>query len=657
MSRDSTYDQLEHFFGVADSATAKQGRLYVTLNYDGSNYENCSHNSNTVLNHPIWALMNARNYKGFQDVPGSIGKNLLSPDFVKFIDNVAQHHRNIDQKKSGVPDLAINVGKEIYNRWGLLSQDARDFYQQNINFVSHENPRVATDLPPTAGVMTQYTGEKGVRMNLKKHEAKQNNLTVFGQCIPQLPSNTYSQDGKTLLDKDYLRDIYQKVFEGKSSGESLEGGAIAGIEAWANLDVDKFIKAVYNAQMKSSQRNLGNVGDLGEIYYDMADDKVYSRDANGNLQIKGADGQVTPIGDKNLTTGVPSTIYSCILTGNPVELSRCLGNINDSDIYAAAEQEVRGMNPQTMLKLLNTFVVDISNGPAEHYIQWTSSLAGRLSAKMGSEKGQKTAEAILKNKKLCAYLKRVIDLQRANPALHSTDNADLSDLPQKTLSTKSNLAYFRAPQHINRGDAASIMSRALGVAVQGLNILPQQDMLSIFRPGLQSNLAMGMNPFAGVSGMGMNMGMGLGLGRGQFGGAETDPQAQYLKQIYNTIKDEMKAKGKELVQEDQARIEKAIDEIEKNNARVKRALDDLKAFINLDNVVTNGLGNVVSLNEIKSSTTIPNIRKSISSLESCVNRTSRDQVSLLTALIEQVYRPMLLVASGASTPFIRPVVN
>lgn len=644
MSRDSTYDQLEHFFGEAGSAPSRQGRLYVTLNYDGSNYETCSHNSNTVLNHPIWALMNARNYINFESDNSNLEKkHVLSNDFIEFIQNVARHHRNLDELKAGKDTISDKLGSAVYSKWGHISQEARDFYTQNINFVRKDDRTVATDIPESLAASTKYSKPEEVRMNLKKHAGLQPNNTVFGQCIPQLPPNTVDVRGN-LLKEDFLRNEYNTTF---NKGAMTGGAGPAGIDAWKNLNVDKFIKAVYSAQMQSSKRTLSTSGDLGDIYYDMADDKVYSRDANGNLLIKGADGNSTPVADKDFTKGVPDKIVSCILAGNPVELSRCLGEFNDSTIYKQAEDEVRQMNPQTLLKLLNTFAIDISNGPAEHYIQWTSSLAGRLSAKMGSEKGQKTAEAILKNKKLCSYLKRVIDLQRANPALHSQNNADLSDLPTKTLSTKSNIAYFRAPQHINRTDA---VSRSLGLMVQNLNVLPQQDMLSMFKPALQSNLMYG-NPFAGVVGMGMPMGRGL------IGGGETDPQAQNLRQLYNIIKDEMKAKGKELVEEDQARIEKAINEIEKNNVRVQRALADLRAFISLDNVVTNGLGNTVSLSEIKNSQTIPNIRRSISSLESCVNRTSRDQVSLLTALIEQVYRPMLLVASGAQTPFIRPVGN
>jgi len=634
----STYEQMEPFFGDV----AKQARLYVTLNYDGSNYTDCAHDSKTVLSHPIWALMNARNYNGFNDTEKTSGKCVLSKQFVDFIQKVAEHHRTIDQVGDAKYELegAKNVGSNVYSAWSGLTQDARDFYEQNINFV-HNNKQFTTSV----GVRSE-----SVRMNLKKHSGEKAGHTVFGHCIPQLPPNTVNVNGES-LDVNHLRDLYNNTVRNVSVGGYQRGGTFAGVDAWTTLDVEKFIKAVYEAQMKSTQRGPAGSGSLSDIYYDMALDQVYSKDAAGNLQIKKADGTLVSADAESRITGVPSTIFSCILKGDPKELSRCLGEISNDGIYEAAEKEVRQMNPETLGKLLATFAIALGpSGVSEHYIEWTSNLTGRLSAKMGSDKGQKTAEAILKNKKLCNYLKRVIDLQRANPALHGQNNEELSDLPTKTLSTKSNIAYFRAPSHINRADA---ISRSLGLMVQNLNVLPQQNMLPMFNLGLNTNL-MHSNPFVGIAGMGGVSGipMSMGMGR-QFGGAK-DPQAKYLRDLYNTIKDEMKTKGKELVEEDQQRIEKAINEIEKNNSEITRALDDLRAFINLDNVVTNGLGNTVSLREIKNSTTIPNIRKSISNLESCVTRTSRDQVSLLTALIEQVYRPMLLVASGASTPFIRP---
>ncbi len=627
MSRQlSTYTQLGAFFG---DAAKDQARLYVTLNYDGSNYENCAHASETVLGHPIWQLMNARNYTTFAENDNTKEQNVLSTQFAGFIEKVAQHHRTIDQVGSRSEGAyAVTIANDIYKNWGALTQDARDFYTQNINFVTAVG---ATDLP------TQSTN---VRMNLKKHDGEKTGNTVFGHCIPQLPPKTVDVTGQE-LGPNYLRDLYLKIVKGHSGGYQ-RGGSLAGIDAWKNLDVTKFLNAVYKAQMKSASRNLSVSSDLDEVYYDMADDQVYSIGAKGKLEIKGKDGVSRPVSGFAKQTGVPDSIFSCILKGDPKELSRCLGSIDDSSIYAAAEKEVRQMHPDTLNRLLATFAVETNtNGSAEHYIEWTSNLRQRLSAKMGNEKGTKTAEAILSNAKLCKYLKRVIDLQRANPALHRQDNGNLSDLPQKNLTTKSNLAYFRAPTNIDRAQA---LSRSLGLMVQNLNVLPQQDMLSLFRPGMQ-NLMYG-NPFVGIAGIG-----------GQMGGALEDVQAQSLRTIFAEIKSEMSKKGKELVQEDQDRIERAINQIEKNNKQVTRALEDLRAFSKLDNVITNGLGNSVSLSEIKNSTTIPNVRKSISNLESCVQRTSRDQVSLLTALIEQVYRPMLLVASGAQTPFMRAVHN
>ena len=178
---------------------------------------------------------------------------------------------------------------------------------------------------------------------------------------------------------------------------------------------------------------------------------------------------------------------------------------------------------------------------------------------------------------------------------------------------------------------------------------------------IHSNLSCG-HPFGGPGGCGGPGGPG-GFGGfggpGGFGGLrggnppDVDIHVKNLRTIYSDILKEMKNKGKDLVDEDKKRIELAIKQIETNNKQVLSALGDLKSFIKLDNVFTNGLGNSINLDQIKSLSKVQNIRKSISNLENSVNTTSRDQIALITALIEQVYRPMLLVASGAATPFMR----
>ena len=657
-----TYDQLDAFFGDAAKA---QARLYVTLNYDGSNYTKCNNDSNTVLGQPIWQLMNARNYT-FTDTDKTKGKNVLATAFFDFITAVATHHRELDEigaKRDRSTATAKELGKRVYGAWAGLTQDARDFYEQNVNFVHSEKPYWTRTATPE-----QIAAD--VRLNLLKSEDKTTTTTVFGGCIPFLPPGTVSEDGGQLV-PEYLREIYKKIAFGQTGGYQRggTGAEIPGIISWVGkgLDVKKFIEGIYTAQTVSAKRELSVKGEFDDVYYDMAQDQVFSRDATGNLQVKGADGKLVSADTLERTTGVPSTIYTCILKGDPKELSRCLGAIDDASIYDEAQKEVKQMNRDTLIRLLATFAVEQrANGASEEYLEWVSSLHQRLSAKMGADKGNKTADAILKNKKLCKYIKTLMDFQRVNTALHNVNNANLSDLPQRTISTKSSLAYFRAPE-IKRADA---LSRSLGLMVQNLNVLPQ-DMLSLFRPGIQSNLSYG-HPLAGIAGMGGMPGMPMGamgfmpgmggipgmggMGfSGQYGGGLEDVHVQNLRAIYGEILQEMTRKGKDLVQEDKDRIERAINQIEKNNKQVSSALADLKAFVKLDNVITNGLGNTVGLNEISGSSRMPNVRRSISNLENCVNRTSRDQVSLLTALIEQVYRPMLLIANNGSSPFMRPL--
>lgn len=634
MSSYTTYDALEPFFG----GVAKQSRLYVTLNYTGSDFTNgpnTKENPDVILGMPIWQLMNARNYKSFAEKEGTKGKHVLSNDFITFIENVAYHHKNLD--KIGGMDVASTanaqeLGKQVYRNWASLSQDARDFYEQNVNFVvgGKSGDRAPTRSTPAS--MEEL--EKDVRLNLKKHDAVKSGETVFGHCIPYLPKGTVSEDGSDIK-VDFLHDLYNSGVRTMSGGYQ-RGGNLPGIDAWTNLDVDKFITEVLAAKPVITSRDLSVKGELDGVYYDLALDGVYARDpSDGLVKLKKSDGSYQSVSD--MKKGVPASIFSCILAGDSVGLATCLSAVSSQDIGNEAEKEVNQMNPNVIKKLLATFSIRTDgNGVVEEYLEWRSNLESRLSSKMGSDKGKRTAGAILANKKLCRYLQAVMELQRRNPILHERNVGNLSDLPDKNIQKSSNLAYFRQPTHIDRAQA---LSRSLGVMVQNLNVLPQ-NILSLFRMN-QSNL-MYRNPLVGIFGAQMG------------GGNQIDETVKILRSIYTDILEDMRKQGKDLVQEDKDRIEKALNQIEVNNKQVASKLNDLRAFVNLDNSLKVGLS-TVSLRDIEGSSRIKNLRKSVANLEDCVNRTSREQVSLLTALIEQVYRPMLLVSSGVSTPLMRAV--
>lgn len=634
----TTYDELAPFFGKESDLA----RLFVTLNYKGSRYGepiNTKENPETIKAEPLWQLMLAKNYDDASGNPVTTDDNVISLHFKNFVIRVGRFHKELDTFKSPTYSklqTASNDVAQLYEQWDNLTQDAREFYIANTNFVTLNGSPKGVVYEPKSGLDLS-----SLRLNLKKVDGVKGNETIFGNSLPYLPPGCTIVDGTgKVLTVDYFHQLYQHNLGRGDNPQS--GGALPGLDAWVDkskLNLDRFLR---NCLFTHEQVKRGVIKVKGELdgVYDVAAE-IYSRDSSGALV---RDGKLLANRDNAtsdmLTKGVPGAIYTCILKGDPQELARCLGAVRTVDIYDAARKEVNEMHPATLQKLLETFEFrNNRNGEPEEYLQWRASLASRLGSKMGQQKGTQTAEAILGNKKLVEYLKSVLTLYRNNPALHHQAEP-LSDLPNKTskLGSSKGLNYFVKPTNVNRAEA---LSRHLGVIVQNLNVVPQG--LSSFNLGLGlPNMAFGSVPVVGV--------------RGMYGGSNDpiDTTVNEMRNLYNQVLDIMKSQGKDLVEADKKRIESALNTIQTNNRQVVDALKDLKAFTQLDNALTNGLS-TVELSDANGSRRIPKLRATISNLENCVNRTSRDQVSLLSALVEQVYRPMLLVASGMHTPSIRAI--
>lgn len=627
-STNTTYDNLAPFFGTMSG----KSRLFITLNYKGSKYDepiNTRENPDTIKAEPLWQLMLAKNYNNTDGTPESNDENMISEAFVNFVQEVALHHRNLDPigsnpKNTSVTDTNIAT---LYRNWAELTQDGRDFYTQNTNFVSAfdnvaKEAREGLDL-------------NALRLNLKKRNITDKE-TVFGSSLPFLPEGTVIMRNKSKksVPVDYLQKIYNSLV---TNSEYHVGGA-RGLDEWASgdikLDVNRFVRNCLYVQSEVQRGVLRVKGELSDVY-DVAKE-IYSKGNNGhiyrgNVDLDADNAQVNE-------DGVPADIYTCILKGDPRELARCLGAIRTSQLYEKARQEVSKMHPKVLDKLLKTFAFAKNrDGSPEEFLVWRVNLAGRLGATMNNQqKGEATANAILANTKLVEYLKSVVSLYRNNPALHGQSAETLSDLPVKTanMGSSKGLNYFVRPTNVNRAEA---MSRSLNMMAHQLNIMPQG--LPQFNLGLQVPNMMFGQPMMGV----------------MMGGGCDDPVTREMRTLYEQILSELKARGKDLVDEDKKRIEKALSQIEENNKQLCKALNDLKAFYSLvkvDSALTTGLSSV-SLSDIEGASRIPNLRSSVSNLESCVNRTSRDQVSLLSALVEQVYRPMVLLASGVNSPNIR----
>jgi hypothetical protein len=638
------YDEIDEFFAENGAQITgkpdKRCRLFTALNYKGNNFNqsiNTKENPETIKNEAIYQLMLAKNYK----TTAGAAENVIATPFIDFVKSVGTRHIKLDgllQDVSG--SVSADTLSNIYGNWIGLSQDTRDFYMQLVNLIpTSATNQAVTSVPYSGNNMSEF------RLNLKKVNMNDPlTETIFGSTLPYLPSGSVDQGG-TKLAVDYLHRVYDEALRAAGRRAVFVGGASATYDAWeaAGLDVPLFLRNIAYIQQKAIRSPSGVKGELSEIY-DFTTDKIYSInkdgklvDADGNEMDdaryladlkKGCNG--TQIADKDC-----DLVFECLLSGDPKALSRCLGKLSVENMFVIAKSEVAKMNPKVMTKVLSTFDIRTNkHGKVEEYIEWRGSLESRLTQKLGTERGSKTTKAILDNRKLLEYLRNIMEIIRSNPVLTNANTAPLSELESKV---EGKIRYFIRPTNINR---AAALSTQLGTLVQQLNVLPNNFVSSLNMPLNLSNVS-----FGGQTGFPSAFGM-----RG--GGCVEDSVAT-MEAIYKQILEEMKRNGKDLVDEDKKRIENAIDQIKKNNSQLSSALNDLKGFMKLNSALTNGLTNV-SLSEIKGSSNV-DLSNQIRTFESSINNTASSQVNLITALVDQVFRPMALIASGSSTNLLRPI--
>jgi hypothetical protein len=647
------YDETDHFFKDG------KGRLFVALNYKGTNFGssiNTKENPDTILNEPIFQLMSKANYSSSTDGD----KMVLAPEFEDFIMETATKHASFDPlltRRSGYDTRADYTAlDDVYNNWGSMSLEGREFYTTFLNLVTKEGKLPA--------VQPSGLSPKSTYLNLKKtNMMNKESDTIFKSTLPYLPRGMKNIDG-TVLPVDYLHQVYDNGFKGIVT---LTGGDIPTVyqessKYWKTLDNGKFLRNLLYAEHKASTASASGPTPL-DTYYDLSTEKLYKVNEKGELvNTKGE--TVVPndtkleeaLKDNDSCSGTYTKkpcdlVYECLLSGDSKNLARCLSKYSISDIYNVARSELQKMNPQIIVKILGSFLVDNNDdGKIEEYLEWRGNLESRLMTKMSSDKAIATASAILNNKKLLEYIRNLMEIIRENPDIISvlgSKSKNLSDLPDKTKDLKSStgLKYFIKPSGINRAQA---LSTQLTSIVQQLNVLPQNFISSISAPLGLANMNFG-NPFIMAGAAGLLRGGSNNVR----GGGCVDETIVALENLYGEILNELKKNGKDLVDEDKKHIESALSQLKKNHSQLVSALNDLKAFTRLNSALTAGI-NQVTLNEVKGASRI-SLDSQVRNLQSCINSTSTNQRNLIETLVSQVFNPMVNLAAGISTTGIRPL--
>lgn len=629
------YDDILPFFGTP------LAKLFVALNYRGTNYSTALNagDAESLKREQLWQLMLAKNYNGSENAKD----NVVSKTFVSFIKEVGKHHQNLVNPASA--EATAFKSAVCGPRFASLHPDAQTFLNEHVNAVNVTNNTQAVSLENPLASTPEY------RVNLKQVDWRSTEkVTKFCATLPETPEGTVTENGEPLN----LCEVYKiGLTSGMAGGAPLNDRSMV---EWQRegLDVQKFIKGASEAHRtplsKSSVSSPLDLVDLGA-------DVTYSYNPTGELVRKT---KTTPSGTKVeevdgsdcYTTQLRNCdqVYQCLLSGDKQALKRCLRKfVNEGDLFNVAHAELSKVHPSVIKKLLATFHVSASStGSVEHYTVWLGNLKQRLVSELGEDDGEEVHKAILNNNHLLNYIRGLIDIARASPSVFSRDTQVFSDMDKRELKKSSKIKYFYRP---TTADSANLMPTMLDSLLNQLRVLPQ-------------NLAGQYNALIGTQGVIPGMALPLGMGVGLRGGARkvlkgagnaVSDTVKNMRAIYQSILNELNNRGKDLVSQDKKKIEDALNQIEENNTRLEKTLRDLQAFVRLNKAVDVGISKISrrEYEGLSDDNSVRSLKSSVSNLESCLGRVTRDQVGLMTSLVDQVLRPMALLTIGAPTSHLR----
>jgi len=690
--RKSMYDDISVFFGTSpNEGFGLQSKLFVSLNYSGNNFGVAPNEGDveSIKNKPIWQLMLAKNHVRSGSGSSVVDDNVISTDFLNFVLNVGVHHKNIDR-----------YGTQILEAYANCNSDAKTFFDTHIVGLNSSGKRVGLDKS------TMVQDIKLANFNTYGSSGKTKD-TIFSLTLPKLPRGCSDETGFE-LDQNALREIYNnpdsftidttassrtytgtasRTYTGTASrpytllpptnvlgpisrgpGEvrpaevlpaevSREGSLFGGkrkqhggvfVDGW-DL-VPEFVQKL----MLSAKSELSNAhADTPLGVHDLATGATYKMNKDGKL-VRVVDGKEVEVKDDEVSDRDTSystriknsgTVYECLLSGDKRALYRCIDKFSASDMFNVPEHELTNVHPTIVKKLLDTFHVSYDSKDIEHYTMWLAGIKSRLVASLGEDNGEEVYDKLIKNQHLLNYIRGLINLVNKNKIILQDGRKDskstLSDMVGKTYIKDNKLKYFYKPS-VSSTDAL-LPNYLDSFSTQLRNISQNQDFTNLLR--LQGV----------VPGMGMPFNFSLnGGGKKKMVGGGQCESVKNMRKIYEIIMKSMEKKGKTLVDADKQRIEQAFQQLEKNNNDLDKYIKDLAAFVRLSDAVDIGLGEVsLKMVEDLSQKNISTYKSTVSNLQNCVSRITRENIGLMTSLIDQVLRPLSLTNINVPTAHLR----
>jgi hypothetical protein len=658
MENKKSLQVLRHFFGLQNDTRPE---TFVEANYLGTRYEA---GAGADSHHTLQILLN-KNYTG---AVAAGQENYLHENMVDLIINAAMFHRTIDPagalaRMTGATPGVNSILTNVYAVWDELSDSVRKFYMTHLYLLEQTTANVWI-IPSDIKAAVAKIRSGDVRLNLTKVDSKNPASDVlFATTLPRLPASVngfkYSSAAGVQTVQlaahtpDFLKDLYMSVYRTGNMSPPVGGAAPAYRAALSafSLDTEKFIQST----LAASGAPLGapaapvvagpfadNFDDLYEslttgVKYIKKSDGLLYRQEPGKSEVQFDINEVKEVArgcGTRTNAACDVSVYRCLLSGEPRNLSSCLNKLKDANMFNVAKKEVDEMSPKVALQLLKTFGFKVAYDPKlgknapPSFEHWVANVLPR------SVDNAETLNAIRGNVQLMNYLNGVVNLIRGN-----TDLIDQKAVTPtgKTYASKAGVSYFVAPPSSGRSTVGPV------VLQQGI-LTPRSSSLDLSLIQRLPNL------FGSLR--------GLSLGN-MMGGAHKDLcfNARALAQMFDTTYSEMERHGKVLVDADKQRINDAVKRVNHLEEQLMRINEDIKQFNKLHSIISAGQGlDEVNLKDVVNSRT-QITADAISNLVSAATQNVNEQSRLGSDLVFQVQHAILRTLTGTGGNSLLSRVN
>jgi hypothetical protein len=676
---ETTLQGVRPFFGCNDDV---RGEFFTHLNYLGSEFSVAINNGNVPMieSQPVFQLLLCQNYTNC----GANEAFYLHEDMVDLVANTAAFHKIIDTDAKGSASNSSPFVKylydSVYRGWDNLTLDVRKFYSTHLH-VLVKGPDGTSWVQPANVAAAASLDAANVRLNLTKvNKADSSSGILFAETLPKLTKLVQGfrvTIGTSVISvpcaggcpEDLLKQIYNSVY---SSGSVTAAGNTLGAFAYINCDIPprrkfnldavKFSKNVILAHAQGvspKQTAAANAAagrdNFDDIFTSLTTGVTFMRDGDGKLfRIDGS--TKTEMNHAQLEldldpkngchgtkiSGDCDVVFQCLLSGNPSNLSRCLGKLKNENMFKVAQREVELMNPQVATQLLKTFGFtprkELPHGLVlpPSFDEWRQNI-------LPNSVNTETQQAIVDNAQLMNYLKGVVSLIRNNPTVLE-ENKNSSQYKMSDYATRAGIQVFVPPK--STGERAQVVA----------NILEQGVLLS--RPTVNTMPLAGLFNNIGMTNNMMNASLIL-----QGGGAKPNcPNANMLKNMFDVTYSEMERNGKVLVDADKKRIDDSVKRVAHLEEQLVRILEDLKLFTKLNTTFSLGRGPIgvdeVSLTEVVGATQASSVTgEAIGNLKNCASQNITEQSKLMSDMVLQIQKSLVGTMTGGKNPLLERVYS